>query len=147
MRAIVAKYERERALAQKLVQRLGLAAESYIDPNEAGDETGADVIAIVGGRRVGIQVTELDTGDLAGQARASEKVAMRRAEECGHSTYGSWAQSEPAKLVAAIERAVTSKMQQIVGCDELWLLISAALPQMGALASTFVITQWLPADA
>jgi hypothetical protein len=42
---------------------------------------------------------------------------------------------------------VTSKMQQIVGCDESWLLISASLPQMGALASTFVMTQWLPADA
>jgi hypothetical protein len=38
-------------------------------------------------------------------------------------------------------------MQQVVGCDDAWLLIVASLPELGALASTFVITQWLSADA
>jgi hypothetical protein len=62
---MVARYERERALVELLMRRLGLRPESYIDPNErAGVETGADVIAVVGGRRIGIQVTELDTGDI-----------------------------------------------------------------------------------
>ena len=145
---MIAKFERERGLVELLMRRHGLTAERYIDPNkEARDETGADVIAIVGGRRIGIQVTELDTGDLPGRARVSEKAVWNDAQECGHSTYGSWAQNDPSKLVAAIARAVTSKMQQIVGCDEAWLLISASLPEMGTLASTFVITQWLPADA
>ena len=145
---MIAKFERERALVELLIRRHGLAAGRYIDPNkEARDETGADVIAIVGGRRIGIQVTQLDTGDLRGRARASEKAVWNDAQECGYSTYGSWAQNDPSKLVAAIARAVTSKMQQIVGCDEAWLLISASLPEMGTLASTFVITQWLPADA
>jgi len=135
-------------LVELLMRRRGLTAETYIDPNkEAGDETGADVIAIVGGRRIGVQVTELDTGDLAGQARASEKAAWRDAQAHGRSAYGAWAQNDPSKLVAAIARAVTAKMQQVVGCDEAWLLISASLPELGTLASTFVITQWLPADA
>jgi len=142
------KYARERAWVELLMRRRGLTAESYVDPNnEAGDETGADVIAIVSGRRIGIQLTELDTGDLAGQARASEKAAWRDAQKCGHSTYGSWAQNDPSKLVTAIARAVKSKMQQIVGCNEAWLLISASVPELGTLASTFVITPWLPADA
>jgi hypothetical protein len=145
---MVAKYERERALVEMLLGRRGLMAESYIDPNKkAGDETGADVIAIVSGRRIGIQVTELDTGDLAGKARASEKAAWRDAQKCDLSTYGSWAQNDPSKLVTAIARAVKSKMQQTVGCNEAWLLISASLPELGTLASTFVITPWLPADA
>jgi hypothetical protein len=145
---MVAKYERERALVESLIRRRGMTAESYIDPNrEAGDETGADVIALVGGRRIGIQVTELDTGEIAGQARASEKSAWHDAQAQGQSTYGAWAQNDPSKLVAAIARAVTAKMQQVVGCDEAWLLITASFPELGALASTFVITQWLPADA
>ena len=145
---MVAKYERERALVEMLLRRRGLTADRYIDPNkEAGDETGADVIALVGGRRIGIQVTELDTGDIRGRARASEKADWSDAQAHGQSTYGAWAQNDPPKLVAAIARAVTAKVQQIVGCDEAWLLISASLPELGTLASTFVITQWLPADA
>ena len=145
---MVAKYVREQALVELLMRRRGLTVESYVDPNtEASDETGADVIAIVGSSRIGIQVTELDTGRVAGQGRASEKAAWRDAQERGDGTYASWAQSNPSELVAAIARAVTSKMQQIIGCDEAWLLISASLPELGTLVSTFVITQWLPAEA
>jgi len=144
---MVAKYERERALVELFMRRRGPTAETYIDPNEeAGDETGADVIAIVGGRRIGIQVTELDTGDVRGRARASEKADWSDAQSRGQGTYGAWAQNDSSKLVAAIARAVTAKMQQVVGCDEAWLLISASLPELGTLASTFIITQWLPAD-
>jgi hypothetical protein len=102
---MVTKYERERALVEMLMRRRGLTVDRYIDPNkEAGDETGADVIALVGGRRIGIQVTELDTGDLAGRARASEKAAWRDAQKCDRSTYGNWAQNDPSKLVTATRR-------------------------------------------
>jgi hypothetical protein len=143
---MVAKYERERTLVELLMRRRGLTAECYIDPKkEAGDETGADVVALIDGRRIGIQVTELDTGDIPGRARASEKADWGSAQAQGHSTYGTWAQNDPSKMVAAVARAVTAKVQQIVGCDEAWLLISASVPELGTLTSTFVLTQWLPA--
>jgi hypothetical protein len=145
---MAAKYERERALVELLMHRRGLVAESFIDPNqEAGDETGADVIAIVGGRRIGVQVTELDTGDIPGRARVSEKASWSEAQELGQGTYAGWAQNDLSKLVSAIARAIASKIQQIVGCHEAWLLVSASLPEPGALVSTFVVTQWLPTKA
>jgi hypothetical protein len=68
---MAAKYERERSLVDLLLSRRGIVAEGFSDPNQEGDESGADVIAVVGGRCIGVQVTELDTGDIRGRADAS----------------------------------------------------------------------------
>lgn len=142
------KFERESDLVKLLIHRRALSVDQYIDPQkEAHDETGADVIAVIGGRRIGIQVTELDTGDRPGQARATEKILWREAQEKGQETYAAWAQNDPSKLVSAIARAIASKVQHIVGCDEAWLLVSASVPEQGSLVSTFIITSWLPLDA
>jgi hypothetical protein len=142
------KFERERDLVELLMRRRALTVDKYIDPQqEAHDETGADVIAVIEGRRIGIQVTELDTGDRPGQARAAEKILWREAQEKGQGTYAAWAQNDPSKLVSAIARAIASKVQHIVGCDEAWLLVSASVPEQGSLVSTFIITPWLPLDA
>jgi hypothetical protein len=142
---MAAKYERERSLVELLLSRRGLVAEEFIDPNQEGDETGADVIAVVGGRCIGVQVTELDTGDIPGRARATEKASWREAQDRGQGTYAGWAQNDPSKLISAVARAIASKVQHIVGCDEAWLLMSASLPVTGALVSTFVVSQWLHA--
>jgi hypothetical protein len=142
------KFERELDLVKLLMCRRALSVDQYIDPQQQpNDETGADVIAVIEGRRIGIQVTELDTGDRPGQARAAEKVSWREAQEKGQGTYGAWAQNDPSKLVSAIARAIASKVQHIGGCDDAWLLVSASVPEPGSLLSTFVITQWLPVDA
>ena len=142
------KFEREKSLVESLMRRCAVPVEGYIDPNqEAQDETGADVIAIVDGRRIGIQVTELDTGEMPGQARRTERASWREAQAKDQGTYGGWAQNDPRKIADAIARTLASKVQHIVGCDEAWLLISASLPELGSLISTFVITQWLTVDA
>jgi len=146
--AAAKRYERERSLVELLMLRRGIPVEEYINPNEkVGVETGADVLAVVEGRRIGVQVTELDTGDEPGRARAAEKALWRGAQAKTQGTYGHWAQNDVHKLVAAISRAVVSKAQHVVGCDESWLLISAGVPELGSLVSTFVVTQWLGADA
>jgi hypothetical protein len=68
------KFVREKHLVELLLKRLGFAASGYLDPNDAsGVETGVDVIAIIAQKRIGIQVTELDTGSKAGKSRADEK--------------------------------------------------------------------------
>ena len=92
------------------MRRRALSVERYIDPNqEAHDETGADVIAVVDGRRIGIQVTELDTGGIPGQARGAEKASWREAQGNGQGTYAAWARNDPSKLVNAIARATEWK--------------------------------------
>jgi hypothetical protein len=74
------------------MRQLGLAPTEYRDPQAGGharDETGADVIALIGGRCVGIQATDLDIGDLPGAARRVETKLARAAERRG-TTYATW---------------------------------------------------------
>ena len=97
-----AQFIRECHLVTLLMQRLSLDAVEYADPNvRAGRETGADVLAVTGGHRVGVQVTELDTGDMPGAARAGEKKDAREGQRRSGAVYGGWAQNDPAKVLSA----------------------------------------------
>jgi hypothetical protein len=129
-----------------LMRRLGLAPAEYQDPQtgrHARDETGADVVALIEGRRVGIQVTDLDTGDLPGGVRAAEAKLSRDAESRG-STYGTWAQNRPDRMIAAVARSISRKSRMsFAGFDDFWLLVCCGVPQFGAIASTSVLTPWL----
>ena len=56
----MASFEKEKGRVVLLMQRLGTAPDEYRDPNTtAAGETGADVVAVIGGRCIGIQVTDL----------------------------------------------------------------------------------------
>ena len=71
------KFVREKHLVKLLMGRVGVAPTQYLDPNAAaGRETGADVLALVGDHRIGIQVTEVDTGEIPGRSRANEKRTL-----------------------------------------------------------------------
>jgi hypothetical protein len=140
--------EKERGRVALLMERLGIAPGEYLDPNtKRAGETGADVIAIIDGRRIGIQVTDLDTGEVAGPGRATETKLARAAAARG-STYGTWAQNDPSTVMAAILRSLTRKARlSFDGFDEFWLLMCAGVPEFGAIGATFVMTPWLTADA
>jgi hypothetical protein len=148
-----AKFIRERHLVTLLMQRLGEGPGAYDDPNaRTGRETGADVLAYLHGRRIGVQVTELDTGDTPGTARAGEKKDARDGQHRHGGVYGGWAQNDPGKVVAAVQAAVARKVaisqrHDFRDFDEVWLLVSCGVPDLGAVISTFVMTPWLHADA
>src|SRR5580658_2213810 len=98
----MASFEKEKSRVVLLMQRLGIAPGEYRDPNAtAAGETGADVIAVIGGGRIGIQVTDLDTGEAAGTGRAAETKLARDAAKRG-STYNTWAQNDTGKIMDAI---------------------------------------------
>src|SRR5271155_477003 len=100
----MASFEKEKGQVVLLMQRLGMGPDEYRDPNTTrAGETGADVIAIIDGHRIGIQVTDLDTGETVGTARAAEAKLARDAAARG-STYGAWAQNDAGRLMAAIVR-------------------------------------------
>ena len=82
------KFAREKDLVERLVQRLGLAAEGYEDPNASGLETGADLTVLLVGRRIGVQVTILDTGAAPGKAIAAEKAQARETLKFRGGVYG-----------------------------------------------------------
>jgi len=140
------KFEQEKARVELLMQRVGLVAMEYRDPQASGharDETGADVIAVIGGCRVGIQVTDLDTGNIPGEARAAEVKLAQDAESRG-GTYATWAQNQPDQVLAALARIIARKSRMsFAGFDQFWLLVCCGTPQLGAIASTFLITPWL----
>jgi hypothetical protein len=132
------RFEIERDKVARLMERLGAVVEEYRDPNTSrAGESGADVIAVVDGCHIGIQITDLDTGDVAGEARAAEVRLARDPER----PYGTWAQNDPAKMIAAIVRSIERKSRMsFAGFDDFWLLICAGLPQMGAIAATLLFT-------
>ncbi len=141
------KFERDVSLVDSLMRRCGRSPE-YIDPQNADEETGADVLAVIENRRIAIQVTELDTGEKPGSARKRENKSWNRAQRGNEGTYGGWAQNDVQKLLGAVARTIASKVQDVIGCrDETWLLISASLPELGSVVSTFVVTQGLSVEA
>lgn len=131
------------------MQRLGRTQTEYWDPQakgRVGDESGADVGVLLDGRRVGIQVTDLDTGDTPGEARAAEAKLAGDAENRG-STYGAWAQNQPDRLIGVIARSIARKSRMsFAGFDDFWLLVCCGVPQFGATASTFIVTPSLDVE-
>jgi hypothetical protein len=146
------QFIREQHLVSLLMQRLALVG-TYTDPNaRAGIETGADVLAVISGHRIGVQVTELDTGDTPGVARAAEKRNASAGQQRRSGVYGGWAQNDPAKVMIAIQQAITRKVaiarrHDFRDFDEVWLLVSCGVPEFGSVISTFVMTPWLHVDA
>lgn len=139
------KFGREKHLVELLLKRLGTDASEYPDPNAAcGKETGVDVVAIIAEERIGIQVTELDTGSEAGKARATEKKLAAGVTARG-GVYGTWAQNNSTELTKAIARSVSRKAAHTTdaGFDQVWLLVSCGVPDFGSVVSTFVMTPWL----
>ena len=98
------KFEAEKAKVTILTRRLGHAVERYEDPNGtrgAAGESGADVVAVINDHRIGIQVTDLDTGKKPGKARAAESKLADAATLQG-GTYFTWAQNDPGKVLSTL---------------------------------------------
>src|SRR5271156_1886877 len=143
----MASFEKEKGRVVLMMQRLGIAPDEYRDPNVTAGETGADVVAVIGRRRIGIQVTDLDTGEAAGTARAAETRLARDAAKRG-STYGTWAQNDTGKIMDAIVRSLGRKARMsFAGFGEFWLLMCAGVPELGAIGATSVMTPWLSPEA
>jgi len=144
----MASFEKEKGRVEMLMQRLGMAPDEYRDPKAStGDETGADVVAVFGNQRIGIQVTDLDTGEAPGVARREESGRSCDASARG-STYGIWAQNAPGKIMDSIVRSLTRKARMsFAGFDEFWLLMCAGVSKWGANGATWVMTPWLTTDA
>lgn len=146
----MASLEREKALVEHLLSRLGFGDAIIDDPNAAaGKETGVDVrVRLVDCRIVGVQVTKIDPYAEPGTARGQEK-AVARADH--GKPYGMWGQNNPSVVLNAIARAITRKVEiaakhSFDGYNEVWLLLCAGIPEHGAAVSTFVMTPWLSAE-
>jgi hypothetical protein len=142
------RFARERHLVELLMKRIGFPVTEYSDPNaESGEELGVDVAVISPTGRMGIQVTELDSGTLPGLSRSEEKKIASQAACPSSGVYGAWAQNDPKKLLLAIDRAIARKSRVTPSArfDELWLLISCGIPELGSVVSSLAMTPWVSA--
>jgi hypothetical protein len=86
------KLDREKALADHLLNRLGLNSAAIYDPNATCPETGIDVrVELSDGQKIGIQVTEIDPHPVPGSSRAKEKDIAKTAPG---KPYGMFAQND-----------------------------------------------------
>jgi len=141
----MARFEQEKAHVEELLSRLRLTASTpIINPNRPREpDSGVDcVFDLADGRRIGVQVTELDPWPAPGSR--GDEAALAKARY-----YGMFAQNEPAVLLEAIRRAIAGKVEiaarhNFEWLNEVWLLVCAGAPEHPA--STFVATGWLRAD-
>ncbi len=133
---------REKDAVQRLAIILGMDVGEYLDPKHiSAIESGADVVLVTADwRRIAVQVTELDTGSIPGRARGKE---VYLAGQASGRPYATWVQNDVVAIEAAIRRAIRRKVKiaakhDFTGYEEVWLLVWASVPQIGAIGSTFM---------
>jgi hypothetical protein len=136
----------ELSAVNRLAGLLGLDVISPCNPNPPGVETGADVQFLLGGRKIGVQVTVFHADEAASparggsvsrreeQAKAGEAMKSNGVKSYGHSASAKYG---PA-LLRRVEAKVCKALSHGANYNELWLLIAAQIPNWGATASTMI---------
>jgi hypothetical protein len=133
----------EAPLVARLLDRLRIKMDAPLTNPNLDGESGADVLAIIGGKRVGIQVTQVNNcyslpsvTDTPIRGRGAEKRLAREGQ-----TYAGFAENDSAAVVANIASVIRRKaLHRVTGFDELWLLVAAGVPETGSPISTFVFS-------
>lgn len=141
------KFELECALVTRLLEALGLPGVPSDPKKTYGRETGADVEVRLAARRIGVQVTEYhgDEGKSGSALRAQEESDSAKGIIRGY-----WV---PADASGGLTKRFRDKLAKASSYafkefSEVWLLVAAFLPRLGAVASTsampiFVTAEWL----
>lgn len=131
------KQDMEIDLVQRLLEALSIP-EFNLKP---GDRP--DVLAKINGRCIGIEVTQFHGDEEQNSNRGS--IQRRNEEQISRQAngraYAMWGTLNPlpaliARIKDKIERAQSYRNQ---GFNELWLLVAASVPQLGAVCSTFMV--------
>ena len=134
------RHDEEIELTRRLLLALD-AGDFVVNPSDR-----PDVDATIAGRSIGIEVTVFHADEGPGRRgsvlRATEERTVRQA---GGGPTGGWIPVDPLPgLTARVSEKVT-----IAGAydrrrfTELWLLIAAQLPKLGAVTSTFALSEAL----
>lgn len=128
------KQQEELELAGRFLALLGHPQAQL----EVGDRP--DVVAIIDGHRIGIEVTEFHSDEQLGNSgsRLRAEETQKAKQAAGHP-YSMWVEPKPlpgilARVADKIKRSTKYDSSQY---SELWLLISSQLPILGALATTY----------
>jgi hypothetical protein len=94
----MANFEEESTMVCDLAKFLGIGISNPTNPNRASLETGMDVLTLLAGRKIGVQVTvyHADEAQVSGRKgsflrREEEKKARQALRQDGVKAYGTWA--------------------------------------------------------
>jgi len=125
---------------------------SYIgltDPLETFKrETGADVQTLLGsGQKIGIQVTEFHSDDHSVKNGSETRRQEEKNKKLGKiQAYGVTTDYRPALQKIIGEKISKAQNYSFSEFDEVWLVVAASLPQVGAMASTTMLSFFIDAD-
>ena len=137
-------YQRELELVLHVGRLIYPQIKDCRDPRvEFGRETGADVLTFIDKLRIGIQVTEFtnledDDRDVSHRRQADEMKRVQTALKC-QVTPVTWAPTDFTKpiLTRIHEKVEKAKKYDFKEFDEVWLLISANLPDLKRIGASF----------
>jgi hypothetical protein len=135
------KFQLEHDIVYRFVRELGYTQFSLSNPNAGQkNDSGADVLLDLNGRRYGIQVTVYHSDE--GSAPTQKGSVLRRQE----ATYKTWTTSyalcgkqNPWSGLAHRLQSKCSKVYSKTVFDELILLVAASVPQWAGVVSTLLL--------
>lgn len=141
------KFDYECEIASNFLDVLGISCVGLTDPLETfKKETGVDVQALMSSnKKIGIQVTVFHS-DEASVKNGSESCRGR--EEKDKKLEIIQAYGVPTDYRPALQKRIEEKISKAQSYsfnefDEVWLVITASLPQHGAIASTTIISSFI----
>jgi hypothetical protein len=137
-------FETERIHVERLLSLLEMRLDTLSNLQEVySEETGVDVMSVIDGQKIGIQVTEYNPEDgLESKPKrnprgAEKKLARNELDKSGGvKSYGLLV---PADYIAALKTRIKNKLlKSSFSFDKVWLLITSQNPDWGSTSSTFV---------
>jgi hypothetical protein len=142
----MASYDQECKFVACVLALTSLTPEKIADPKEEfGEEIGIDVVFLLDGRKIGVQVTEYNPDRALPQSpskssRAVEKsLAKKNPRGYGHSTSGEY-------ITALAKSLGTKLLKTFSSVDEGWLLLVAQNPDCGSTSSTSIAADHISVD-
>jgi hypothetical protein len=138
--SVTLKQREEIDLASRLLDALGYR-QLVLEPSDR-----PDVLTQIGNLRVGIEVTQFH-----GDEEPNKKGSVLRATEersARQAPNQSYAMNFPINPNPALVARVTDKIALAAAYDkarydQLWLLIASGIPQLGAVAATFAVSEFV----
>jgi hypothetical protein len=127
-------------LARRFLHEIG-HADVCLRP---GDKP--DVVAIIDGKHIGIEVTQFHADEQSGvKGSALRAEEVKKAKASGARSYAQWFVPNPLPgVIARINEKISdAAAYDKAGHVQLWLLISSQLPKIGALGSTFAFAPFV----
>ena len=131
------KQDRELDLAGRFLTDIG-CCYSGIESNDR-----PDINVVIGNRNIGIEVTEFHA-DRGGERKPGEQTLRQTGEESARNSLSPYTMAIPVSPYQGLEASIDDKIDKaerydLSRVDELWLLISAQCPLLGALPATFIL--------